>query len=370
MKKTRSKNLRSFLFLLLAAAACLVFFHYNNRVILYNVPGDVAEIGAHPANNRQYRATVWMGVHANELYFYTRTELLVNRTKYGGKLCIFKDETACNISRLSYDTNNVRIMGQSGKYLYYWANKQENNYSLYCYDLSTNTKQAIYRGDPHGKKTSYFAEDGTCYFPLDVEQPEDVPQFVHVSGTEVLEVCPLTKGYPLGDRTYEVVAGYGDVEAERIFCKDRDGITTELTFEKCRASTRAIIPCAGGLLIHNDRLSTMLYYICDDGEMTLLFSLPCLASQSSVQTCGSTVYLSVKRYVSLGEIGMRRLENDTEEGTWRIDLKDGTKEKINDYIFCGMYNFDDTCIYCCDEDGNIYRMELDGEVSPILVRNN
>ena len=72
----------------------------------------------------------------------------------------------------------------------------------------------------------------------------------------------------------------------------------------------------------------MLYYICDDGEMTLLFSLPCLASQSSVQTCGSTVYLSVKRYVSLGEIGMRRLENDTEEGTWRIDLKDGTKEKM------------------------------------------
>ena len=67
---------------------------------------------------------------------------------------------------------------------------------------------------------------------------------------------------------------------------------------------------------------------------------------------------------------MRRFENDTEEGTWRIDLKDGTKEKINDYIFCGMYTFDDTCIYCCDEDENIYRMELDGEVSPILVRNN
>ena len=260
-------------------------------------------------------------------------------------------------------------MGQSGKYLYYWANKQENNYSLYCYDLSTNTKQAIYRGDPHGKKTSYFAEDGTCYFPLEVEHPEDVPQFVHVSGTEVLEVCPLTKGYPLGGKTYEVVAGYGDAEAERILCKESDGTTTELTFEK-GSCTRAIIPCVGGLLVHNYNLPTMLYYIRNDGEMTLLFSLPCLTSHSSVQTCGSTVYLSVKRYESYGEIGMRRFENDTEEGTWRIDLKDGTKEKINDYIFCGMYNFDDTCIYCCDEDGNIYRMELDGEVSPILVRNN
>ena len=372
MKKTRSKNLRSFLFLLLAAAACLAFFHYNERATLYNVPGDVVEIGDHPANNRQYRATVWMGVYADKLYFCSRKGIFSNRTEYGRKLYVFEDGEAHEVARLSQNVSEFHMMGQSGAHLYYWVKKWEKSkqYSLYCYDLSTNSKQVIYQGEPHGKKTSYFAEDGTCYFPLDVEHPEDVPQFVHVSGTEVLEVCPLTKGYPLGDRTYEVVAGYGDVEAERIFCKDRDGITTELTFEKCRASMRAIIPCAGGLLIHNDRLSTMLYYICDDGEMTLLFSLPCLASQSSVQTCGSTVYLSVKRYVSLGEIGMRRLENDTEEGTWRIDLKDGTKEKINDYIFCGMYNFDDTCIYCCDEDGNIYRMELDGEVSPILVRNN
>ena len=372
MKKTRSKNLRSFFFLLLAAAACLVFFHYNDRATLYNVPGDVVEIGDHPANNRQYRATVWMGVYADKLYFCSRKGMFSNRTEYGRKLYVFEDREAHEVARLSQNDSVFLIAGQSDECIYYWVKKRENSkrYSLCCYDLSTNEKQVIYQGRPNGKKTSYFAEDGTCYFPLDVEHPEDVPQFVHVSGTEVLEVCPLTKGYPLGDRTYEVVAGYGDVEAERIFCKDRDGITTELTFEKCRASTRAIIPCAGGLLIHNDRLSTMLYYICDDGEMTLLFSLPCLASQSSVQTCGSTVYLSVKRYVSLGEMGMRRLENDTEEGTWRIDLKDGTKEKINDYIFCGMYNFDDTCIYCCDEDGNIYRMELDGEVSPILVRNN
>lgn len=71
MKKTRSKNLRSFLFLLLAAAACLAFFHYNERATLYNVPGDVVEIGDHPANNRQYRATVWMGVYADKLYCTT-----------------------------------------------------------------------------------------------------------------------------------------------------------------------------------------------------------------------------------------------------------------------------------------------------------
>lgn len=274
MKKTRSKNLRSFLFLLLAAAACLAFFHYNERATLYNVPGDVVEIGDHPANNRQYRATVWMGVYADKLYFCSRKGIFSNRTEYGRKLYVFEDGEAHEVARLSQNVSEFHMMGQSGAHLYYWVKKWEKSkqYSLYCYDLSTNSKQVIYQGEPHGKKTSYFAEDGTCYFPLEVEHPEDVPQFVHVSGTEVLEVCPLTKGYPLGDRTYEVVAGYGDVEAERIFCKDRDGITTELTFEKCRASTRAIIPCAGGLLIHNDRLSTMLYYICDDGEMTLLFS--------------------------------------------------------------------------------------------------
>ena len=371
MKKTRSKNLRSFLFLLLAAAACLVFFHYNDRATLYNVPGDVVVIGDHPANNRQYRATVWMGVYADKLYFCSRKGMFSNRTEYGRKLYVFEDGEAHEVARLSQNVSEFHMMGQSGAHLYYWVKKWEKSkqYSLYCYDLSTNSKQVIYQGEPNGKKTSYFAEDGTCYFPLDVKHPEDVPQFVHVSGTEVLEVCPLTKGYPLGGKTYEVVAGYGDAEAERILCKESDGTTTELTFEK-GSCTRAIIPCVGGLLVHNYNLPTMLYYIRNDGEMTLLFSLPCLTSHSSVQTCGSSVYLSVKRYESYGEIGMRRFENDTEEGTWRIDLKDGTKEKINDYIFCGMYNFDDTCIYCCDEDGNIYRMELDGEVSPILVRNN
>ena len=91
MKKTRSKNLRSFLFLLLAAAACLVFFHYNDRATLYNVPGDVVVIGDHPANNRQYRATVWMGVYADKLYFCSRKGIFSNRTEYGRKLYVFED---------------------------------------------------------------------------------------------------------------------------------------------------------------------------------------------------------------------------------------------------------------------------------------
>lgn len=163
MKKTRSKNLRSFLFLLLAAAACLVFFHYNDRATLYNVPGDVVVIGDHPANNRQYRATVWMGVYADKLYFCSRKGIFSNRTEYGRKLYVFEDGEAHEVAKLSQNDSVFLIAGQSDECIYYWVKKRENSkrYSLCCYDLSTNEKQVIYQGRPNGKKTSYFAEDGT-----------------------------------------------------------------------------------------------------------------------------------------------------------------------------------------------------------------
>ena len=159
MKKTRNKNLRSFLFLLLAAAAYLAFFHYNDRATLYNVPGDVVEIGDHPANNRQYRATVWMGVYADKLYFCSRKGMFSNRTEYGRKLYVFEDGEAHEVARLSQNVSEFHMMGQSGAHLYYWVKKLEKSkqYSLYFYDLSTNSKQVIYQGDPNGKKTSYYA---------------------------------------------------------------------------------------------------------------------------------------------------------------------------------------------------------------------
>lgn len=175
MKKTRSKYLRSFLFLLLAAAACLAFFHYNERATLYNVPGDVRRDWGPPRTIVSIGATVWMGVYADKLYFCSRKGIFSNRTEYGRKLYVFEDGEAHEVARLSQNVSEFHMMGQSGAHLYYWVKKWEKSkqYSLYCYDLSTNSKQVIYQGEPNGKKTSYFAEDGTCYFPLDVEHSEE-----------------------------------------------------------------------------------------------------------------------------------------------------------------------------------------------------
>lgn len=125
MKKTRSKNLRSFLFLLLAAAACLAFFHYNDRATLYNVPGDVVVIGDHPANNRQYRATVWMGVYADKLYFCSRKGIFSNRTEYGRKLYVFEDGEAHEVAKLSQNDSVFLIAGQSDECIYYWVKNEK-----------------------------------------------------------------------------------------------------------------------------------------------------------------------------------------------------------------------------------------------------
>ena len=82
---------------------------------------------------------------------------------------------------------------------------------------------------------------------------------------------------------------------------------------------------------------------------------------------GDAVYLSVLRYEKYSEIGMKRFENDTEEGTYRINLNDGTTVKVSNQIYDGLYCFDQVCLYACDENCNIYQLDLDGKQTAILL---
>ncbi|MBQ6569520.1 MAG: hypothetical protein IJL87_04620 [Clostridia bacterium] len=50
-------------------------------------------------------------------------------------------------------------------------------------------------------------------------------------------------------------------------------------------------------------------------------------------------------------------------GTYKIDLSDFSSEKISDKIFNGMFNFDDKALYCCTDEGEVYRMSPDGELT-------
>ena len=67
------------------------------------------------------------------------------------------------------------------------------------------------------------------------------------------------------------------------------------------------------------------------------------------------------------EIGFKRSENDEMEGLYRINLLDGNIVKISDLFFDGLYIFDDTGIFACDEYCSIFKLGFDGEVIDTLL---
>lgn len=350
--------------LLLPVLILLICFMMScsKSVSVVNDPGMVRFDGEHPANNKQHEASVWLGCYEGSLYFLTHSiTSSSNKTDYHLQLGVLENGSARKILSLNKD-GNIHVLGFEDGCLYYWENHTRGTDVLYCYSMEDQTETVLYKGEREGLKTEFFSEDGSAYFPLYVDY-EETPQFVHVAKDKVIAVEPLTEGYCLGDKTYSVIAEYGDA-VERILRTDTYGNAAEIPLGL--AYRRSIIPYENGLLIHNESHSELLYKIDEEGMVTKLFEIPCLTSKSAVNIHGTDVYLSLLRYEKYGEFGKLRYENDSVEGTYRISLIDNSVVKISDNIFNGLYNFDDTCFYCCDEKGNIYKMDFDGTVTPIL----
>ena len=338
-------------------------------VSLINCPTEISCTGLYPGNYRQRTANIWLGCYGGKLYYYGGNKDDRNKTKYDDSLCVFEEGALVELAHIpSRGKNTVTIIGVVDHHLYYreCTNSDYSDQKLYCFDLETNALSLLFCGDLSVNASMYFADDGSVYIPLSPEVGKP-SQYVHVSGTDVLGIEELTKGYPLGDSIYFVVKEFSDVQAERIIQTDLGGNTIQEEISLEQSYNRSVIPYEDGLLIHNEQLNTLLYRIDREGGITELFRIPCLASESAVNIHGTDAYISILRYEKYGEKGMLRYKNDSLEGTYRISLRDGSVEKINDMCLDGIYNFDDTCFYCCDKDGNIYRMEFDGYMSPILL---
>ena len=342
---------------------------HPKSVCLVNTPTEIACTGFLPGNYRQGAASVWLGSYDGKLYYYGGGKDGIDKTKYDDSLCIFEEGTLTELIPLSSRGNKtVTVIGIINHYFYYLISTNSNykEQNLYCLDLETNTASLLYSGYLFINNSMYFADDGSVYIPIAPESNK-TSQYVHIFSGEVLGIEELTEGYPLGESIYFLVQEFSDAQVERLIQTDSNGhiISEEIPFGQ--AYRRAVIPYDDGLLVHNERLESLLYRIAEDGAISELFSVPCLGSQSAVNIHGTDAFISVLRYEKYGEKGMLRYENDSLEGTYRISLIDGSAVKINDLCFSGIYNFDDTCFYCCDNVGNIYRMEFDGHTSPVLL---
>ena len=333
----------------------------NHKPIITKELVTIQANGACPTNNRQYQASVWLGVYDGKLYFYPHCGTVLDRTSYDGFLCVFENGGATKLTDLKKGKHSVSIQGFLAPFLYYWdkdPDADEQSDSLYCCDLQSRAERQLCSGEAQLTQNSFFSEDGAAYFPLRAEN-EKTPQFVCVKDGTFSRVAPLTEGYPLNGRTYYAVAEYSDT-VERLLCEDENGVVTEVPLGF--AHRRSVIPCGNGLLIHNESGPNILYWINEEGEVRELFSVECLDSTSAVAIHGTDVYLSFMRYKEYGDIGMKRYENDAWEGTYRISLADFSSKKISNKIYDGLYVFDDECIYACDEECSIVQMNFDGEI--------
>ena len=126
-----------------------------------------------------------------------------------------------------------------------------------------------------------------------------------------------------------------------------------------------MIPCEEGLLIHNETNGDFLYFVeADTGNAVALYTAECIYAYSAVNVYGDNAYLSFVRYTQWGPLGLggQVSEDDELNGTYRISLKDYSVTKISDEIYNGLFIFDDSGIYACNSDGQICKLDFNGNV--------
>ena len=310
-----------------------------------------------PANFKQHTAYVELMANDGKLYFYRypSNEFLMC-DKYTQWLCVFENGTVRKIREFDI----VPFFMLDGFYYYqeYDPDIESTRSTIYCFDVKTESESRLFSTDSVSSKYS-FSSDGTVYFLED----DNFSMYREVRGDKIGKINKMREEYTLKSGTYYVEGSVRGEQDVVVYNQSGEKKVLDIPYGK-----KSLIPCNNGLLVHNEGQGDLLYLIeGDSGKLTELFTCECMVSESAVNVYQDQAFLSFKRYEKHGEFGMLRFENDTLEGTYCIDLGSGQCEKISDKIYNGLYIFDDTGIYACDENSNIYKLDYDANVIDTLV---
>lgn len=348
----------------------------NPIVIIY--PNSVS-----PTNNYQFLTHFWMGTYKDHLYIIPKIyKPPMCMRKYIGSLCTVEDGKI--VKKLDLITNfkpNYKILWFDDNRLYFqsasppddWYASYGEPYALEYISFPEMGRKELFSSSNIPDYVGFtpfvqYSDLDSLYFRSISYQPA----YFHVRGDELIGVYDETpKGYLCGDYRYsyyeEDIEGGG---SPRIIRTNSSG---EKELLKTGRGDNSLIPLQHGILVHvrdSYKGEGLLYYITEEGGLIELFSVPHLQAYSAVTVHGTDVYISFWRFVKFhnGDIdSLERDENDELEGTYRISLHDYSMEKISDQIFNGMFVFDDTGIYACDE-YNIYKLDFDGNILDTLLK--
>lgn len=303
-----------------------------------------------PANDMQYGAYTHLGVSDGKMYFWPSGLIrYAYRTRFDRNICMFTQDGAEKLSRLDYGLLSIH-----NGFAYYIQDGADYTWRTNSLDLLTGEKKLLL-ADFKTSLDFYYLED-TLYYSGN----SDSSAFYPISGNSVGPLQPGPQIFQLSQGKYFLDDCQSDEDAQVIFRHDG----ADAILDGIPPGNKSIIPTQVGLLIYVAGHGQLLYLI-PDGENTVieLFSAPCLRSDSAVNVHGEYVYLSVKRYTFDFEHDCTVLiDNDPSAGTFRINLKNYSCEKLSDSTYNGLFIFDDNGIYATDDQGRILRLDFAGKL--------
>lgn len=315
---------------------------------------------AHLGNQLQHPWGMNLISDQDELYLFKKEGIQARFTLYR-----FTDH---KVEKVYCPKECLRFLCFADGCLYYTVESNENwKETIRCYNLKTQEDTALVTDSlSQSNATIEYAEDGSVFSQIFEFKSADPPKYIHIKGDKVLAHGVSGTGFHLGNQTCFLSGSLA--EGECLTCVDRKSPDDpKLMYSGYMLN---VFPFENGLLLHNGAYGRILEWIDTSGNVTSLFRVPCLYARSACNIYGDNVYFSFVRYEKRDrtQIGYSRFENDPLEGTYRLSLKDFSYQKINDQIFDGLYNFDDTGFYCTDENHNIYKMDFEGNVTPIYIK--
>ena len=305
------------------------------------------------ANAYQRNASVRIFLVENQLYYYVRSwpGSLGKRSEFDGMLCSIEEGEIVPSQKLGAP------MGIDGQFYYY-----ESDDRLFSYDVVSGEKKEILQLGSKYFSGNYYLDDNGI-FRIIADEDVGLCYLIEdgiITGTEEGKTWGE---YRLGTQVYSLKSKSST--DHELYCQGRD-----ITDQLARGNERVLLPYQDGLLLINGGYGNLLYFIDADGKITSIFpEFPCMCSTSSINFYDNYIFLSFKRWKSYDKsgLGLNSYENDTLEGTYRIDMTDGTIQKISDEIYNGMFIFDDSGIFCTNRYGDICKIDFDGNLLISIV---
>lgn len=318
----------------------------------------IKESAHNPVNLIQPNASVLMSNADGRLLFQPQRSIsskYENRFFY--RLTILENGGATSL------LHNDGALGSYEGFLYYYIESPDSTLEseVYAFNLSNRESTFLFKGDISIRDTCFVGEDGMFYIPM--INSED--SYYAVKGNDFIGVVSIQNATESGENSFFISTD------NNLMMKTPDGEYVHIDIPVyINNSLCKLISCKNGLLIFYPNSSRILDFIpIGSQDVVNLFSTEGRDFENALNIYGTDVYLSFHRYEKLGasKIGMIEYENDTVQGTYRISLIDYSVTKISNKIYNGLYIFDDTGIYACDQYGYIYKLDFDGNVIHTLL---